>query len=270
MYMNKLKYNVFPGGKNYCLTMSYDDGRTFDIRLAQIFRENGIKGTFHLNSNHFEGNSSSYVQPSQFAEVYAGHEISCHMYTHPFPTDIPDIAVLDEIIEDRKALEKGCGYVVRGMSYPYGNYDPRVINLCRAAGMEYSRTTRATNDFKLPDDFLVWHPTCHHKHNIMEKMEAFYAPSKYQRLKLFYVWGHSYEFNNDNNWELIEEFSKRIGGREDTWYATNIEIVDYVNAIRALRVSADRTMVYNPTATEVWFTINNDIVSVKPGETFKL
>jgi len=136
--------------------------------------------------------------------------------------------------------------------------------------MEYSRTTKSTNDFKLPENFLAWHPTCHHKHNLMENLEAFYAPSRYNRLKLFYVWGHSYEFNNDNNWGLIEEFSKKAGGREDTWYATNIEIVDYVNAIRALRVSADRTMVYNPSAIEVWFTVNGNTVSVKPGETFKL
>jgi hypothetical protein len=87
---------------------------------------------------------------------------------------------------------------------------------------------------------------------------------------MFYVWGHSYEFNNDNNWELIEEFAKAAGNREDTWYATNIEIVDYVNALRALRVSADRTMVYNPSAIEVWFTINGQAVSVKPGQTFIL
>jgi len=29
--------------------------------------------------------------------------------------------VLEEIIEDRKVLEKASGYVIRGMSYPYGN-----------------------------------------------------------------------------------------------------------------------------------------------------
>jgi len=266
--MNVIKYDLFPGANHRCITMSYDDGRDFDIRLAQIFRENGLKGTFHLNSARFD--KPGVVKTEELKEIYAGHEVSCHMVTHPFPTDNPDISVLEEIIEDRKVIEAACGYVVRGMSYPYGNYDQRVIDLCRAAGMEYSRTTKATNNFALPEDFLAWHPTCHHKHNVMEKLEAFYAPTRYNRLQLLYVWGHSYEFNNDNNWELIEEFAKAAGNREDTWYATNIEIVDYVNALRALRVSADRTMVYNPSAIEVWFTINGQAASVKPGQTFVL
>lgn len=32
---------------------------------------------------------------------------------------------------------------------------------------------------------------------------------------LFYVWGHSYEFDVNNNWERIEEFCKMLGGRDD-------------------------------------------------------
>ena len=43
-------YICFPGGKHKVLTMSYDDGKIDDYRLVSIFNENGIKGTFHLNS----------------------------------------------------------------------------------------------------------------------------------------------------------------------------------------------------------------------------
>ena len=48
--------------------------------------------------------------------------------------------------------------------------------------------------------------------------------------RLFYVWGHSYEFDKDNNWEIIENFAEYVGKREDVWYVTNIEIYDYVNS----------------------------------------
>ena len=248
--------------------MSYDDGRDFDIRLAQIFREYGLVGTFHLNSARLD--KPGFIKTAEVKEIYAGHEVSCHMATHPFPVENPDISVIEEIVEDRRMLEAACGYVVRGMSYPFGNYDGRVIALCRAAGMEYSRTTQATNGFGLPQDFMAWHPTCHHKGGILEKLNAFYTPDKYKHLKLFYVWGHSYEFNNEGNWNLIEEFAKAAGNRPDTWYASNIEIADYVHALRMLRVSADRTMVYNPSAIEVWFTINGEKVSVLPGKTWVL
>ena len=33
----KIRYDYYKDGKKKALTMSYDDGRTFDLRLAQIF-----------------------------------------------------------------------------------------------------------------------------------------------------------------------------------------------------------------------------------------
>ncbi|MEJ0000406.1 MAG: hypothetical protein WDO13_15365 [Verrucomicrobiota bacterium] len=59
------------------------------------------------------------------------------------------------------------------------------------------------------------------------------------QLRLLYVWGHSYEFDRDKNWELIEQFGAKVGGRDDIWYATNIEIVDYCEALRRVEFSAD-------------------------------
>lgn len=263
--MNIIDFNLFPGGAKHCITLSYDDGQLFDVRLAEIFRENGLVCTFHLNSGAMQ--RESIVKPADVPEVYRGHEVSCHMVNHPFPTRIPDMSVLEEIIEDRKALEAACGYVVRGMSYPYGDYDERTIRLCRTAGMEYARTTRSTGQFGVPSDFMQWHPTCHHKGGIMDKLEEFYTPHRYNHMRLLYVWGHSYEFNTDDNWNLIEEFAKAAAHRPDTWYASNIGIVDYVNALHALRFSADRTAVYNPTATETWISVNGAPVSVAPGKT---
>lgn len=49
-----------------------------------------------------------------------------------------------------------------------------------------------------------------------------------------YVWGHSYEFDNHDNWNVIEDFCAYMGGRNDIWYATNIEIIDYMDAARRL------------------------------------
>ena len=234
--MNIVKLNRYPGGVAHCLTMSYDDGVPEDARLLDIFNKNGIKGSFHLNS----GNIFSRYPEETLAKVYAGHEISCHMASHPFPVDQPDMAVLLEIQQDRRILE-------------------------RAAGIEYSRTTRATNGYMLPEDFLEWHPTCHHNGGILEKFGDFIQNDRWGRAKLFYVWGHSYEFPRDNNWDMIEEFCKTAGGRDNIWYATNIEIVDYVNAQKALRFSADCDKVYNPSAVDVWFTVNGETVCCKAG-----
>ena len=84
------------------------------------------------------------------------------------------------------------------------------------------------------------------------------------------MWGHSYEFTNDNNWDKIEQFCRDAAGDEECWYATNIEIVDYVNALRALVFTADRTVVYNPTATEVTISVDGKPITVPGGATVKL
>ena len=58
-------------------------------------------------------------------------------------------------------------------------------------------------------------------------------------------------------------------------YATNIEIYDYKMAQRQLVVSADESIIYNPTQTEVCIRHGESIfvpletVTIKPGETVK-
>ena len=87
---------------------------------------------------------------------------------------------------------------------------------------------------------------------------------------MMYVWGHSYEFSRDNNWDLMEEFCKMAGGREDTWYATNIEIVDYMNAAKRLKYTINADKVYNPSACSVWISVDNEIVEVPGGAVVSL
>ena len=64
----------------------------------------------------------------------------------------------------------------------------------------------------------------------MELVEKFlsFEDTWNARPKLFYLWGHSYEFEDNNNWDVIENFAKALGRKEDVWYATNGEIYDYV------------------------------------------
>ena len=84
---------------------------------------------------------------------------------------------------------------------------------------------------------------------------------------MFYLWGHSYEFNNDNNWNVIEEFAEYIGNREEIWYATNIEIYNYVKAYESLITSYDQKIIHNPSAMDVWVFDNGETSLIKSGET---
>lgn len=257
----------FPGGKCRCLTLSYDDGVVEDRKLTEIMNRHGVRGTFHLNSGLL--GKKGKLQPQEVAEVYRGHEISAHSATHPFLDDLPVARIVSEMLDDRKALEALAGYPVRGMSYPFGTYNQKVLAALPAAGIEYARTTASHGKFHLPAELLTWHPTCHHNNKLMELTAGFLAEQPYGRANLFYVWGHSYEFPRDNNWALIEEFCRTIGGRNDIWYATNIEIVDYLNAVKALRFSADCGIVQNPSAIAVWVAVDGAPVEIPAGATMR-
>ncbi|MFD1955010.1 polysaccharide deacetylase family protein [Paenibacillus thailandensis] len=253
----------FPGGKHKALTMSYDDGRGADRRLVDIFNRHGIKGTFHINSGLL--GQGDRIAEDEVRQLYAGHEISAHTATHPTIARSPREQLVEEIIEDRKRLESIAGYTVRGMSYPNGSYSRDIKAMLPWLGIEYARTVVSTGHYGMPDDWLEWNPTCHHKRDLMQHAETFAGLHKSQYLYLLYVWGHSYEFDNDGNWPLIEEFCAYIGGRDDIWYATNIEIADYMNAFKRLQFAASSAFVYNPSAASVWLNVDGSAVEVKGG-----
>lgn len=263
-----IRFNRFKGGKKHCLTFSYDDGQKYDKRLVEIFNRYGMKGTFHLNSGRL--GTDGFVQPEEVRELYRGHEVSCHSVSHPYPTCVPVTEWLREVWEDRKSLESMTEYAVRGMSYPYGAYNDSVIQTAKSCGIVYSRTVKATRSFGIPEDFMQWHPTCHHR-DCIECADSFFSPWAYENTsRLFYVWGHSFEFERENNWNLIENFCQRMSGDEQIWYATNIEIYDYVQNLRRLQITADNKIIYNPSAMELWFSYIGETIQIGGGETLRL
>ena len=87
---------------------------------------------------------------------------------------------------------------------------------------------------------------------------------------MMYVWGHSYEFTDQNNWELMEQFCEMMSGKEDIWYATNIEIVDYMKAAENLKYTVNGDKVWNPNACTVWISIDGKIIEIPGGTTVDL
>ena len=284
-------YKAFPGGKHKVLTMSYDDGKLEDRKLVSIFNKYGIRGTFNLNSGLID--QDIRINPDEWIDLYKGHEVATHTYTHPTIDRCPTSQIVEEILEDRKFLEQTMGYPVRGHAYPNGSYSLRVeriledlgIKYARIIGDEYADTYLArlaadecghlvvgdSNGFSFPSNYYEWKPTCHHNHNLLGFGKEFKENKKKQYLMMMYVWGHSYEFTKDNNWAVIEEFCQMMSDADDIWFATNIEIVDYMEIYDRLQFAADLSFVYNPSAASAWIIINDDTtVEIKGGKTVKL
>ncbi|MCR4655004.1 MAG: polysaccharide deacetylase family protein [Lachnospiraceae bacterium] len=267
----------FPGGLPKALTLSYDDGVEQDIKLIEIAKKHGLKGTFNLNSGCFAPEGKVYepgtihrrMSEKRVKEVYTdcGWEIAAHAYTHPSLAGLTPAAVTDEILKDRKALEELFKTMVRGFAYPYGAFDDACVSALKSCGICYARTVEATHDFHLPKDWLRLPATCHHKdERLMELAVKFVETKNWWDPMLFYLWGHSYEFEADDNWDVIEEFGNIAGGRDDIWYATNIEVYDYCSAFKNLIFNAAMNECYNPSAADVWFAYGDKEVYAPAGK----
>ena len=271
----------FPGGKAKAFTMSYDDGVEQDIRLIEIMRKNGVKGTFNIGAGLFTPEGTTFpkgrvhrimtLEASKKAYEGDDIEVAIHGYTHPFLESLPTSNAVLEIIEDRKGLEEAFGGIIRGMAYPFGTYSDDVVDVLRLCGVAYARTVESRMNFDLPKDWLRLGATCHHNNPaLMDLLEKFTSEKPDREPWLFYLWGHSYEFEGNNNWHVIENFLEKMGNRDDIWYATNIEIYDYVKASRQIVYSADGSLACNPTSTDVWYEIDGRILCLPAGKTTRI
>lgn len=274
--MYKEKYMRFPGGRAKAVTFSYDDGVKADRRLVEIFNANGVKGTFNLNSLLFDcevWHDRMNEENTYSAFCNQPHEIALHGARHIFMNKVPLPEAVNEIVQNRLYLEQKFNRIVRGMAYAYNGYTEDILSVLPALGVAYARTTEATHSFALPQNFLKWHPTCHHTDPDFEYLaEQFLEGSPLNEFKhreswLFFVWGHSYEFDDDENWQLIEKLAAALKDRDDVWKATNIEIYEYVQAYNSLVFSIDGERVYNPSSQPVWIEIRGRVYRVDPAQT---
>jgi len=269
----------YPGFLSKALTLSYDDGSIHDVRLVEKMKEYGIKGTFNICSSYLHRNSGGFsLSLDEAKRLYEGDdtEVAVHGYEHLTLTAVDPSVATRDIMADRDFLEKEFGKVIRGMAYACGAYNDDVVDMLRHCGIEYARTTKSTEDFALPTDWLRLPATCHHKNpRLMELADKFLdsTVASYfwrNKPKLFYLWGHSFEFNNDGNWEILDRFFEKVGGKDDVWYATNGEIYRYCTAFSRLRFSAGLELVDNPSAIDVYINVLGNEVIVPAGKTVRV
>lgn len=98
-------------------------------------------------------------------------------------------------------------------------------------------------DFHLPENFFAWHPTCHNIKLSDGMIETF----------------------------LNTPAFRKLSGNSSVWYAANLEIMDYVKAIRSLRMSADGKALQNPFGAKPYFTARNEkLYGIGAGESLIL
>jgi len=215
------------------ITFSYDDGVTTDLKLLEIFNKYGIKCTFNLNYGlgpskggwEYMGKPVNRLDLAEHVKKYAGHEIAAHALTHPDLTKLSIQEARREMAEDKEGLTRLFGKAPVGMAYPFGTYNDEVVDMLSALGFKYARTVNESCNFDVQTDLLRFKPTCHHDNDRLFELAEEFLAMETEEPKIFYIWGHSYEFMGKENWDRIEKLCRMISGRDDIFYGTNEEVL---------------------------------------------
>ena len=268
---------LWPNGHRVALASCWDDGTIYDRQLVAIMNRYGLKGSFNLCSGKFGLNAEQsgwkeFICADEVATLYQEHEVCSHSVNHPRVWSMPVDQMRWEILDDRRCLEALVGYPVRGFAIPY-NW-PTGQDWCREfarnCGFKYLRNSMPVPQFEHPSDFMDWHPTAHCSANLPQLWVSMFERNKDQPGQLFYVHGHSYEFEDDLGWEVFESFAKLAGEAEGIYHATKGEIYDYVTAWRSMDWSLDGRLVRNNSAVPLWFLRNGQTVKIESGQLLRL
>lgn len=225
------------------LTFSFDDGVTQDIRFIELLNKYGLKCTFNLNSELLGKDgfltindkriNHNKLRPEEVKEVYKNHEIAAHTLTHPHLTNVTEEEIIRQVECDKKNLSELAGYEVRGFAYPGGgvNCNRYVADVIKdKTSVEFARTIMHSYNFDIQDDMYLFKPTISFLKE-KDKTESLcdeFINLKADDIKLFYIWGHSYEMDINDDWDFAEKILEKLSGREDVLYCTNSEAFDYI------------------------------------------
>ena len=190
------------------------------------------------------------------------------------------IDIVYEVVEDRKELERLTGKIVRGMAYPFGSYDDKVVEAITGLGIEYARTVGDSYNFSIPKDFLRWNPSIHQfgkayfkpndSENDKKELTIFYNLigdfMKSDTLSLLDVWGHSWENDGEGNrWVEMENFFKIVSKQNTIHYTTQIDLVDYMNAYNNLKFSIEKNIISNLSSIDLYIKLDNKTYKIPAG-----
>ena len=287
MRINGKRFTLtYPDGNTRAFTMSFDDGTHQDGGVMELCRKYGMGCTFAPNTAFIDGSRGGFNHlgyyvtvnrqtPETFAAFYRGFEIAGHTHTHPGLVNVPDEEMKKEVADSVACLSSLVGYEVRGFTYPNNSYDVRVISFLKKYGIVYARTTDQTCAFDPPEDFLMWHPTIHdHDPRALDLVDEC-VRSRKPGLKVFYSWGHAYEFDKPDanfsdgkRWEDFEKLLAKVAGTKKFWCVSNIEVYDYLTAAKALVYGEDS--VFNPSAFPIHARVDGKKTVIPAGGALKL
>lgn len=229
--------------KSFTVTTSWDDGHEKDLAVAELLQKYNLPGTFYVSPQTRLIAARDLLDENQIRQLSEQFEIGAHTLTHPDLTEIPKAEVLSEITSGRDILEGITHKKITAFCYPYGKFNDETRDVLKDLGFTYARTVV---QFRCDvGDPLLANTTVHcysHRYdiNIMGILRAarfnpwsIWRCLDWSRLAMaqfdlcrrhggvFHMWGHSWEIDEQSDWEKLEEVFSYIANHEEAAYVPN-------------------------------------------------
>src|SRR5215475_189864 len=110
--------------KAVIVTSSWDDGHKYDLRLARMLQQYGLKATFYVSPRNREWTAGDLLTQNEIRDIGDHFEIGSHTVTHPRLPAIPQSQATREIFDSKAILQDITGQEVNSFCYPGGAYTP--------------------------------------------------------------------------------------------------------------------------------------------------
>jgi hypothetical protein len=213
------------------ITVSWDDGHPWDLRVAALLAKHRLSGTFYIPMRTTHGTMAA----SQIRQLSGAFEIGAHTLDHVTLTRANDTQALQQIVGAKSWLEDNTGLPCLMFCPPEGRYSGRHLKMLRKAGYLGLRSVELTSlDFPRPKAGLMLMPTSVQAHphspialckNALKRVTlgnlwryivhgrstdwcGMASSLLRQAIKtggVFHLWGHSWELRQTGQWQRLDE-----------------------------------------------------------------
>ncbi len=153
------------------VAMTFDDGYRDNYEQAfPVLKELGLGAAFFVTPQDI--GKEGFMTWEMLREMAAtpGIEIGSHSMDHRTLSDIPEKEAWTSIVASKAVLEEKLGREVRGISYPCGSFNEKVLEMVRGAGYHYGCAASHVHDRR-----YVGHPYLLRRIKISDSSSAMLA-----------------------------------------------------------------------------------------------
>jgi peptidoglycan-N-acetylglucosamine deacetylase len=234
------------------ITTSWDDGHPLDLKIAEILSKYGLKGTFYIPAFNPE---NEVMSVSQLVELAKSFELGGHTKNHVYLTKVSLPTAAREIEDCKEWLGNILGNSPLCFCFPGGKLNKQVVKKVRESGFKYARTieylrTGVNDIFRAPTTIQLFrHSRNTYLKNAVKRCNAegliFLLKYVGQEVRLvdivnyflekisanggiFHLWGHSWEIEQYNLWNELEEIIKTLSRLTGFNYCSNGELTNHI------------------------------------------